>query len=242
MIFIKNNEVEYTIINDDCFNVFESIKSNSIPLVVTDIPYGKVNRKSNGLRNLNKGEADIVNFDIKELVDKLCFICSGSIYIFCGTEQVSEIRKYMVENGMSTRLCIWEKSNPSPMNGEYIWLSGIECCVFGKKRGATFNEHCKNTVWKYPCVRGAVHPTQKPVSLIEYIVNTSSNVGDTVFDPFMGSGTTGIACLNSKRKFLGIEKNKEFFDIAYNRISKYKIEGCNNDKKTNATRRFNATC
>ena len=134
MIFIKNNEVEYTIINDDCFNVFESIKSNSIPLVVTDIPYGKVNRKSNGLRNLNKGEADIVNFDIKELVDKLCFICSGSIYIFCGTEQVSEIRKYMVENGMSTRLCIWEKSNPSPMNGEYIWLSGIECCVFGKKK------------------------------------------------------------------------------------------------------------
>ena len=111
-----------------------------------------------------------------------------------------------------------------------------------KKRGATFNEHCKNTVWKYPCVRGAVHPTQKPVSLIEYIVNTSSNVGDTVFDPFMGSGTTGIACLNSKRKFLGIEKNKEFFDIAYNRISKYKMEGCNNDKSTNATRSTNSMC
>ena len=76
-----------------------------------------------------------------------------AIYIYCGTEQVSNIRKLLVQNKMSTRLIILEKSNPSPMNGDKIWLSGIECCVYGKFPKATFNLHCKNTVLRYPCGR-----------------------------------------------------------------------------------------
>lgn len=119
---------------------------------------------------------------------------------------------------MSTRLCIWEKTNPSPMNGDKIWLSGIECCVFGRFPNATFNEHCKNTVFRYPCGRNKLHPTQKPLELIEKLVLASSNEGDTVLDPCMGSGTTGVACKKNNRNFIGIEMDGEFYNIASRRI------------------------
>ena len=73
----------------------------------------------------------------------------GSIYIFCSTEQVSEIRRLLGLNKLSTRLIIWNKTNPSPMNGQYIWLSSVECCVYGKFPKATFNEHCKGSVLNF---------------------------------------------------------------------------------------------
>lgn len=138
--------------------------------------------------------------------------------MFCGINQVSDIRSMMTDCGLSTRLIIWEKSNPSPMNGTKIWLSGIECCVYGKRSNATFNLHCKNTVLKYPCGRNKLHPTQKPIELMEYLIQASSNEGDTVFDPFMGSGSTGVACVNLNRDFIGIELDENYFKIAKQRI------------------------
>ena len=150
------------IYNNDCMKILPTLDNKSVDLVVTDIPYGKVNRKHGSLRKLDKGKADIVTFDLGMFVNELARVTKGSIYIFCGTEQVSDIRKILIQNKMSTRLCIWEKTNPSPMNGDKIWLSGIECCVFGRFPNATFNEHCKNTVFRYPCGRNKLHPTQKP--------------------------------------------------------------------------------
>lgn len=207
------------LVNADCIEAMSKLSDKSIDLTVTDIPYGEVNRKSSGLRNLDKGKADIVTFNLSELVDEICRLTKGSIYIFCGTEQVSEIRKRMVENKMSTRLCIWEKTNPSPMNGDKIWLSGIECCVFGRFPKATFNEHCKNTVFRYPCGRNKIHPTQKPEELIEKLVLASSNAGDLVLDPFSGSGTTAVVCKKNNRNFIGFELNKEYYDKAVDRIA-----------------------
>jgi site-specific DNA-methyltransferase (adenine-specific) len=64
----------------------------------------------------------------------------------------------------------------------------------------------------------AVHPTQKPVELLEYLIKTYSNEGDTILDNTMGSGSTGVACVNTNRNFIGIELNKKYFDIASNRI------------------------
>ena len=198
--------------------ILPTLDNKSVDLVVTDIPYGKVNRKHGSLRKLDKGKADIVTFDLGMFVNELARVTKGSIYIFCGTEQVSDIRKILIQNKMSTRLCIWEKTNPSPMNGDKIWLSGIECCVFGRFPNATFNEHCKNTVFRYPCGRNKLHPTQKPLELIEKLVLASSNEGDTVLDPCMGSGTTGVACKKNNRKFIGIEMDREFYNIASHRI------------------------
>ena len=66
--------------------------------------------------------------------------------------------------------------------------------------------------------RGSVHPTQKPVALMEYLIKTYTSEGETVLDFTMGSGTTGVACVNTNRKFIGIELDKGYFDIASKRI------------------------
>ena len=202
----------------DCLEGMKQIPDGSVDLVLTDIPYGVVNRDDNGLRTLTKDAADIETFDVCELTKTLCAKTKGSIYMFCGTEQVSDIRRKMVEQGLSTRLMIWEKTNPSPMNGEYMWLSGVECCVYGKKSGGTFNLRCKNSVLRYPCGEHDIHPTQKPVDMFRYLIQASSNESDLMLDPFMGSGTTAVACIKEKRHFIGYELNKEYYDKACKRI------------------------
>ena len=204
--------------NVDCMKYLPTLGNKSVDLVVTDIPYGKASRKSSGLRNLDKGVADKVTFSITDLVNELVRITKGSMYIFCGKEQVSQITHEMIQHGMTTRLCIWEKTNPSPMNGQHLWLSGVECCVFGRFPKETFNERCKNTVFRFPCGRSKVHPTEKPLKLIEYLVLASSNEGDIVIDPFMGSGTTGVACKKNNRNFIGVELHREYYELAKQRI------------------------
>ncbi|HCL5269754.1 TPA: site-specific DNA-methyltransferase [Salmonella enterica] len=80
----------------------------------------------------------------------------------------------------------------------------------------------KSNILEYARDRERYHPTQKPVALLEDLIQTYSNPGDTVLDFTMGSGSTGAACLNTGRRFIGIEKDKRYFDIAVNRIDKSK--------------------
>lgn len=204
--------------NDDCMNVLPSLADGSISLTLTDIPYDEVNRKSGGLRNLDKSHADIITFPLDDFIDEIVRVTSGSIYIFCGSVQVSHIRTRLIEHGLSVRHCIWEKTNPSPMNGQHIWLSSIENCVFAKKSGAVFNEHCKSAVWRNAIERYKDHPTPKPVKLMARLIEASSNVGDIVFDPCMGSGAVGVAARQTGRKFIGIEMNNEYFEVTKQRI------------------------
>jgi site-specific DNA-methyltransferase (adenine-specific) len=201
----------------DCLEVLPTLEAGSVDAVVTDIPYGAVNRDSGGLRNLDKGSADDETFGLDEIAHHAWRI-GRSVYIFCGTEQVSELRACLVVLGMTTRLCIWEKSNPSPMNGERFWLSSIECCVFGRKAKAYFSEYCKSAVWRGPVERDQVHPTQKPLWLIERIVSASCPTSGVVLDCCMGSGTTGVACAHLNRRFIGIEIDAGYFEIARKRI------------------------
>ena len=207
------------IIQGDCLEVMKGIDDDSVDLVLTDIPYGEVNRKSNGLRVLNKKKADIVNFDLPTLLKELSRICKGSFYIFCGWTQLPIIKNYFIKNGLSTRVIVWEKTNPSPMNGDFIWLSGIEPAVYGKYPKATFNAHCRNTVLKYSNGSSKIHPTQKNIKLFKDILEVSSNKDDIVFDPFIGSGTTAVACKELGRKYIGIELSPEYVEIARRRIS-----------------------
>ena len=208
------------VINDDSFRLFRNMPNNAVSLVLTDIPYGVVNRK-NGLRVYDKGIADVVDFDMDDLLDELTRVCSGTIYVFCSTEQVSEIRGGFVKRGLSTRLGIWEKTNPPPVHGQRMWLSGVETCVFARKSKAFFAEHCKNSVWRYPCGRSKRHPTEKPLRLFEYLMTVSSRPGDWVFDPFCGSGTTAEAAMIHGRKFLCVEKDRNYFDVINKRLEKY---------------------
>lgn len=192
----------------------KTMEDNSIVLTLTDIPYDVINREG-GIRNLDKGNADVLTFDLQTFCDEIIRVTKGSIYVFCSTEQVSFIRKTFVDAGLSTRLCIWEKTNPSPMHGDKFWLSSIECCVFARKAKATFNEHCSSAVWREAVERKITHhPTPKPIKLLARIIKASSNAGDLVFDPCSGSGSTGMACKLIGRDFVGCDVDENYIKLA----------------------------
>lgn len=114
---------------------------------------------------------------------------------------------------------IWEKSNPSPMNGKYIYLSGIENAVWFRKKGGTFNARYKNTVFKYPNGSSKIHPTEKNHELLKELIEDNSNKGDLVFDPCSGSGSHLLCASELNRDYVGCELNSDWYDKALERLS-----------------------
>ena len=162
------------IFNADCMELMSNIKQDGVfDVTLTDIPYDMVNRKDNGLRNLNKDKADIITF-------------------------------------------------PSPMNGQHIYLSGIENAIWFKKRGATFNAHCKNTVFEFPSGRSKIHPTEKNHELIKDLILDNSNEGDIIFDPCAGSLAHCLVAKENGRRYVGCELQKEYFDKGIERLKEQK--------------------
>ena len=100
--------------------------------------------------------------------------------------------------------------------------------IFGKT-GTKDGYITKNEGLRYPTnilkfnreLKNRLHPTQKPVSLLEWLIKTYTNEGETVLDNTMGSGSTGVACINTNRRFIGIEKDGTYFEIAKDRIDKH---------------------
>ena len=120
---------------------------------------------------------------------------------------------------------------PSHSRGKK-WESKGKCCddgkIYGKYDHKSYTKCCDSNL-KYPTsivtvsniVQNNLHPTQKPVELLEYLINTYTNEGETVLDNCMGSGSTGIACLKTNRNFIGIEKEVKYFNIAKERIENF---------------------
>jgi site-specific DNA-methyltransferase (adenine-specific) len=104
------------------------------------------------------------------------------------------------------------------MNGEHLWLSALELCVFARKSGAYFGLHCQPPVWKGPIARGVDHPTPKPEWLMRQLIESSSRPADTVMDPYMGSGTTLVAAKALGRRAIGIELEERYCEIAAKRL------------------------
>lgn len=208
-----------TILLGDCIEQMSVLPDKCFDLTVTDIPYDEVNHVSGGLRTLDRTYADRLDFDLLKFVQEVKRLTRGSIYCFCGIQQISSIYAEMRKD-MSVRLCHWQKRNPSPLNGNRVWLSATENCVYGKFSSAVFTRHCQPNVWKYPCGQSKIHPTQKPVALFSYLIESSSRRGDIVFDPCIGSGTTAIACIETGRHFLGIEKDYTSWETASRRVQR----------------------
>lgn len=202
------------------------MSDNSVDFTLTDIPYDGVTKNGSErakykgqLRSLNKGVADVMQFDIQQFLAEIYRVTSNSICVFCGWGQFSQITEFFVNQKGTTRTIIWEKSNPSPMNGQLIYLSGIEMAVWFKKAGAkTFNAHCKNTVFKYPCGRSKLHPTEKNHSLLKDLLMDNTNEGDVVFDPCAGSGAHCLVAAENGRRYLGCELDPIYCKIAAKRI------------------------
>lgn len=212
--------------NKDCLRLMGDMSSKSVDFILTDIPYGEVNRKSSGLRNINKGNADICNFDLEMFLTQCERVCRGSICIFCGMKQFSTIYEYFSNKQGTVRCIVWKKTNPSPMNGKLIYLSGAELCVWFKPKGwKIFNGFCKSNVFEYSCGGSKIHPTQKNIKLfLDLIQDNTVRGGGVVFDPCMGSGTTGVACKMLERDFIGCEIDENYYKLAKERIDTYILQ------------------
>ena len=216
--------MEYDFIEcGDCLKLMKFMSDNSVNLTLTDIPYDGVNRASNGLRVLDKSKADVITFNLNEFLEEVYRVTSGTIIIFCGQNQLSEIFNYFKVKDGTVRQLVWKKTNPSPMNGQHIYLSGIENAIWFKKRGSVFNAHCKNTVFEYPCGRSKLHPTEKNHDLLKELILDNSNENDIVFDPCLGSGTTAICSVELNRHYIGFELDKDYYNIACKRLDEVEL-------------------
>lgn len=211
--------------NINCMNFMENMENNSVDLILTDIPYGTVTRESNGITNFNRENADIVTFELLPFVKECYRLAKSGIIIFCGKEQFSEIHNFFNEKQKkkkgTVRQLVWEKTNPTPFNGQYVYLSGIENAVWFRKSKGTFNAHCKNTVFRYPIWGGKnrIHPTEKHHDLIKELLLDNSNEGDLIFDPCAGSGSTLLVAKQNNRNYLGCELDKEYYNKALKRLA-----------------------
>ena len=163
-------------------------------------------------------------FDTRLLDEYTRVMKNINIYMWCNHKQIPLYLDYFVTHKKcSFDILIWNKNNATPLfNNKY--LTDKEYCLYFRKRGhcqpANYNE--AKTVFYQPInikdKRKYNHPTIKPLNIIETIIRNSSKEGQTILDPFMGSGTTGVACINENRNFIGYELNEEYFNIAQNRL------------------------
>ena len=126
---------------------------------------------------------------------------------------------------------IWEKTNPMPRNRDRRYVSNIETASwYVKPKGKwTFNRQSQNydsCVFRFPSESGGgftrYHPCQKNLELIKQLILRHSNPNDIVLDPFIGGGTTAIACIATGRSYIGFERDKGYFDISIRRIEETK--------------------
>ena len=138
-------------------------------------------------------------------------------YIMINSRNLKELQQECENVGfVFQNLLIWNKGNATPNK---YYMQGAEFILFLSKRPAkNINEMGTTNIFNIPNVRNKTHPTEKPTKLLEQLIKNSTNVNDIVLDPFIGSGSTINACINTNRKFLGFEIDKEYYDIATNRI------------------------
>lgn len=217
--------------NGDCLEEMKNIPDGSIDLVLTDPPYN-IARDNNfhtmGRAGIDFGEwdkeADIFSY-IKECYRVLKK--GGSFVVFNGWKNLGDIAKESEKCGFETKdMLRLEKTNPMPRNRDRRYITDFECAIWFVKPKAKWTFNRQDDKYQRPKfvkpVEKGYHPTQKNLSLMEDLLLIHSNSGDTVCDPFMGSGTTGVACKNLNRNFIGIELDKEYFEIAKERITNTK--------------------
>jgi DNA modification methylase len=208
----------------DCYNLLKELPDKSVDAILTDPPYNEVNRPTGGIRNYDMGIADSAFVDIDFLAKEFNRVTKGSIYVWCGYSQISEWHKKFLALGLTTRIGVWVKSNPAPINGEHLWLTGIEHCVFARKPNAYFSLHCKNPVWTGPSELVDGFPCPKPEWLFKTLIRASVPLNGIVLDPFSGSGTTAISAHATGRNFICFEKDPGFWKLATKRLIKLQTQ------------------
>ena len=217
------------LINGDFLEEMNKLKNESIDLIVTDPPY-LIKYKTNYRKNKSHDFCSTIkNDDNEQLITDYINECyrilknNTAMYMFCSSKKI-DIFKQLLENaGFNIKnQIIWVKNN---------WTAGDLTAQFGQqyeviflinKGRKLFNGKRLTDVWNYNRIAGKkqLHQNQKPVDLLKTCIEYHSNENDLVFDGFMGSGSTGVACKNTNRNFIGIELDKGYFDTAKERIDK----------------------
>lgn len=240
----------------DSLEVMKHIRANSVDLILTDLPYGVLNPRNKWdkvpdlelmwkqFRRVAKPEAAVISTAKQPFTTRL--IASNlKDFRYTLVWEKSKATGYLNVKKMplvahEDIVVFYRKVpayNPQMVNGApYNKGAAVrDTSCYGKQTKAI---EVKNTAGnRYPRSvqyfgtaerEGKLHPTQKPVALMDWLVKTYSNKGSTVLDPFMGSGTTGVAALRNRRNFVGIEADKKYFDVADARLQKTALALQNN--------------
>jgi len=220
----------------DSLDILKKIPRNSIDLIFTDPPYNISKERIFTFRSkrknitLNFGEWDHYSQDeyirfIEKFKIEVYRILkeTGNIIMFIDYYQLGLLKEYF-ESFYMIETFFWIKNNPPPKVLKNSMRSAIESIFIARKsKDSTFNffkqEDMKNyLILPLPDQGKRIHPTQKPVLLCEHLINIYSNEGDLILDPFMGSGSTIVASINRNRKYIGIEKDPNYYYKAKERI------------------------
>lgn len=197
-----------------------------VDLVVTDPPYKVITGGSNenkanapqGILTPNKQLMKTIP-DFKDwlpLVYKL-LKPDSHVYIMTNFHQLYSMMKEVKDAGFNMHnLLIWEKNTCTPNRW---YMKNCEYTIFARKgKAKRINNPSSKTVHMFTNPVKKDHPAQKPVELMEFYITNSTSKNDIVLDPFMGTGTTGVASKNTDRRFIGIELDKTYYEIAEHRI------------------------
>lgn len=232
----------YEIYLGNAYTMYKELLQNNMKVnhIITDPPYN-ISQDNNfsTMKNPRKGvdfgewdkDFDLYNWisDYSNLLDK-----NGSMIIFCSYRFISHIIDKLESSGLIVKdVIIWKKSNPMPRNIDRRYVQDTEFAVWAVNKNAKwiFNKPTDKSYlrscYETPTVSGKEktnHPTQKSLKLMENIIKVHTNENDIILDPFMGSGSTGVASIKNNRKFVGIELDKEYFNIANDRLEKTKCD------------------
>lgn len=204
----------------DALATMRAFPNACVDAVITDIPYN-ISQEHGGLREIDYGEWDknITIGTVNDWVDEMARLTKGSLYIFCADQQFSHIFTQLEKLGFIVRKYEWLKTNPNVMNGQNFWLSSGELCVCAKLPSSYYNGNCEKAYKVIGAPTGRVHPTQKPIELMNEFIVRSVPEGGIVLDPFAGSGTTLRACKDQNRNYIGIETDEKYVAICNERLA-----------------------
>lgn len=216
----------------DCHDLFRGVAD----MVLSDPPYlltsgGKASSPMAGCFEGYDNDGEIVpcNITWAEMMPMLFAALkeNAHAYIMCNNRHVQEMLTQAEAAGFYFHnLLVWDKRTAT---ANRWYMKNLEFVgFFGKGKAFMINDCGSKQLLYVPQIDesgdfaedGKPHPTEKPVLLMRHYVENSTQEGQTVFDPFMGSGTTGVACVRSGRRFIGVEKDVRFFDMACRRIEK----------------------
>lgn len=204
----------------DCLERMKEIPSGSVDMILTDPPYGMEFQSNHRNEKYSKIKNDKDLSWLDGWVDELFRVASDNTahYVFCSFHNIDKFKQALEQKFKIKNMLVWEKNNTSMGDLKADFAPKYEMIIFIQKGRRIINGKRDPNILKFNRTGNKLHPTQKPVDLLQYLLEKFSDAGATILDPFMGSGSTGVAAKNLNRDFIGIEMDEGYFKIAQERI------------------------